>query len=144
MSATFALSTIPLATALAYSAHFGKAYLLGSSLDNRKPRDLECKDVPPERLERALRLQWCHLNMLETLGVYAAGVVAALGTGVPIARVTAAAAMYFVLRLIYLGVYIAPQILGGLVRTGVFVLIMFDIMWLWIEAAVAASRTISF
>ncbi len=122
MSTTFALSTIPVATVLAYSAHFGKVYLLGSALDNTKPRDLECKDVPTERRERALRLQWCHLNMLETLGLYAAGIVAALSTGVPVVRVTACAALYIVLRFIYLGVYIAPQVLGGFLRTAVFVL----------------------
>ncbi len=72
----FALCTLPIATALAYGAHFGKVFLLGVALDNTKPSDLECKNVAPERRELALRLQWGHLNMLETLGFFTAGVVA--------------------------------------------------------------------
>lgn len=143
MSAAFALSTIPIATVVAYAAHFGKVFLLGSALDNAKPRDLECKDVPKERRERALRLQGCHLNMIETLGIYAGGIVAAIVAGVPVTRITIAAAMYIVIRVIYLIVYAAPQVFGGFLRTGVFGLAMAVIMWLWVEAAVAANRSIA-
>lgn len=142
MSLPFIVSSVPVATVIAYGTHFAKVFVLAGKFDNTRPRDpiAEKQDVPESRREMAMRLHGAHLNMMETLGLFAGGVACAIASQAHLERVTAACAAYLAFRLLFVVVYAAPQFFDGVPRTGIFVLSMSCLMWLWIESAVAMGR----
>lgn len=141
MSLVATILSVPISSVLAYIPHFSKVFVLRSSFDNTRPRDVDgaMKGVPKERAELAMRLHSAHANQLETLGIFGAAVATCVAVGAPLPRVTAASWTYVVARLAYNMAYAAPQIANGIPRTFTFVLSLSSMGWLWVEAIRTAA-----
>lgn len=136
---SFALWSVPIATALAYAPHFIRVRLCqrAKAYKNSAPRDLDGQLKGVEERKRALvqRLAASHQNQLELLGVYAGGIAACMAVGVPTARVNSIAALYVGSRVAYNVAYALPQMFNGYIRTLTFTGAMLGAIYAWGAAA---------
>lgn len=134
-----AVWSVPICVGLTYLPHFVRAAICFSSkaLDNRRPRDLEgqLKRLDPGKAALVGRLAASHNNQLETIGVYAAGVAAAVATKVPAPQLNKLATVYVTARVAFNIAYAAPQVLGGMPRSLSFMFSMGSCLAIWFAAA---------
>lgn len=132
----FAIFSVPIAAFLAYVPHFAKVAVLRgrSQYDNAKPRDVPADD------ELITRLGNAHVNQLEMLGVYAAGVAVATAANTPSTIILALSISYVIARFLFVIAYASPQVAGGLLRSFTFMLSMGSNLALWILAAINFTR----
>lgn len=131
MTFSFAVLSVPLATLLTYVPHFARVTLQQAQqkYDNTAPR----APLPPSGLLH--RLNCAHVNQLETLGLFAAGVAASVARGKGESLNDAFAAWYLAARAAYVVAYAAPQVAGGGARSLAFGASLAAIMSIWIRAA---------
>jgi len=136
------LQSVLVATGLAMSplvASVGWAMRSGR-FSNALPRTSQtAPDVPPF----VARARAAHANNLETLGLYAGGIAAALATGVAPAKAGALATQYVVGRVAYNVLYVGGEAwcgTGGYLRSVVYAgLCLGPTLRLWLEAARAVG-----
>lgn len=137
-----AIWSVPVAWGLAYLPIAVRAIVVGrfGKLNNSKPRDIDgqTSKMPDQMKELADRLRSCHLNQIETLGYYAAGVAVAVAAHVPAANLVRLTGLYIKSRIAYSFAYAAPQVANGALRTIAFVSAMVSIGMLYAAAAESA------
>ncbi len=138
-ASSFALWSVPVSLGLTYLPHAAKVAILSrtGAFSNTAPRDTAGQDKKVDPSKRALvdRLRGAHLNQLETIGVYAAGVAAATAVGVPAVTVSRAAKLYVGARVVFNISYAGPQIADGNIRSLSFTAALGAIVWMWAAAA---------
>ncbi len=136
---SFALISVPVACGLAFIPHFVKVIFLtaNSSYDNKDPRALnnQTKTLSPSSSAFVTRLTSAHVNQLEMLGMYAAGIAAGTAVGVSPNTMTQIAGLYIAARIGYVIAYAAPQVGNGALRTIAFGGAIGATLWAWFEAA---------
>lgn len=133
---SFALWSVPISAGLAYVPHFAKVAVLSRANVFRSTHPREINSTQKEADDELVaRLGGAHVNQLEMLGVYAAGIAAATAVAVPKDTVSTLAKIYVGSRALYVAVYAAPQVAGGAPRTICFGVAMSSIMFLWVYAA---------
>lgn len=105
--------------------------------DNAKPRAHQDQHeaFSEERQAFLDRLVACHVNQLETLGVYAGGVAAAALFGNDNTAIIVLCAIYLAARTAYVAAYVSPQVFGGYLRTLCFVFSLASISLIWGRSA---------
>lgn len=141
--ASQAIWSVPIATAVAYLPVFVRKAIVAvkGKLNNKRPRDedLHLSGMPKDLQELAMRLKNCHLNQLETLGLYAAAVAIGVAVRVPPQTLNRLTGYYIKSRVAYSFAYAAPQVGNGIVRTLTFLGSLASIMMLCAAAAETAS-----
>lgn len=140
MAFSFPLLSVPCAFVLAYVPHVMRAALwrrLGI-FNNVSPRSVADKldDLPAGQADLLRRLGGAHNNQLETLGMYAAGVVACVARGRDDWQLIALTASYLAVRVAYIVLYAGPPVAGGYLRSLAFGGVLGIIMLMWVKAAV--------
>lgn len=142
MGFNFPLFSVPIAFFLCYVPHGVRAYVAAKAgvLDNKEPRQMENSLSQLDKSKRDLinRASGAHNNQLETIGVYAAGIVANSAVGVPSDdwQFIALAAAYIAVRVAYIAAYLGPPVLNGYLRSLVFAAVVIIIILVWIKAVV--------
>jgi uncharacterized MAPEG superfamily protein len=117
--------------ALTYVPFFLRMLLVGRKSNNIGFNKLNAREGGRDQLflreamddhsfKQAGRLQAAHENSLESLGIYAAGIAAALATDAKKAAINTFASIFVVARILYTIIYALPPIAGGLFRTLLF------------------------
>ncbi|KAJ9152174.1 hypothetical protein NKR19_g4642 [Coniochaeta hoffmannii] len=106
--------TIPAAMVLLYVPHTYANIKAGKSQDHANPRKIEenlSKDESIDKVTkgRILRARAAHANANETIGLYAAAVVAANATGVDVKSVNYLTLGYLASRIAYNYIYVIAQ-----------------------------------
>ncbi|KAK3951692.1 hypothetical protein QBC32DRAFT_343338 [Pseudoneurospora amorphoporcata] len=114
LSSNWSLHSIPAAFVLALLPNFYVKFAAGKNYDLTNPRKTEehlAKDasISKPQLNRILRAKAAADNGLETIGLYAAGVVAANAAKMPVDTLNKLSSFYLVSRLVYNFVYIVLQ-----------------------------------
>ena len=116
-----AIWSVPAACALAYAPVFIRGYFVVKygKADNTKPRDTELQTakMPPHIKDLTVRLRNSHLNQLETLGFYAAGVAVAVAVKVPPETLSMYTSLYLKSRFAFNLAYAGPQVAKGILRS---------------------------
>lgn len=142
MAFNFPLFSVPLAFILCYVPHAIRVVVATKAglYDNVQPRKIQERldQADPQTRHLIASASGAHNNQLETIGVYAAGIVANSAVGV--ARddwqfITLAIA-YLALRVAYIAVYLGPPVLGGYLRSAVFAGVQLVIFLIWIKAVI--------
>lgn len=138
MTFIFPFFSVTVAVILTYIPHFIRVALgqRRGTYDNANPRDnTKVDEQDKEFADLQKRLLGAHQNQLESIGVYAAGVVAMVfRRGYTTWSVNYLCAQYLVFRVAYITAYIAPPVAKGYVRTLTFVGCFATIMIIWIRA----------
>lgn len=92
-------------------------------------------ELPAEKAALLTRLLGAHQNQLELLGTYAAGIVANVARGKDDWLLVILSGLYIALRCAYVVIYAGPQVMGGYLRTIIFLMIFSLIFVIWIRAA---------
>lgn len=142
MGFNFPLFSVPVAFFLCYVPHGVRAYVSRNAgvYDNTEPRKLEhsLSGISQDKRDLINRASGAHNNQLESIGVYAAGIVANSAVGVRSDdwQFITLAALYIALRVAYIAAYLGPPVLDGYLRTGIFGLVILVIFLIWIKAVV--------
>lgn len=137
MTFSFSIFSVLIAIILAYIPHIIRVVILrkAHAYDNTHPRISAFPSLSPARRELVTRLSSAHANQLETLAMYASGILAAHLAMVPTSTINFWAAVFIIARIAYVIAYISPQIADGNFRTLAFVFCLTAICSLWNAAA---------
>lgn len=139
MAFSFPLLTVPMAIFLAYVPHALKVRIAKRSgkYNNKDPRaTAKMAELPAEKAALLTRLLGAHQNQLELLGTYAGGIVANVARGKDDWQLVILSGLYIALRCGYIVIYAGPQVVGGYLRTLIFMVILSLVFGIWIKAAV--------
>lgn len=140
MGFNFPLFSVPVAFLLCYIPHGIRVAIAkkANAYDHTNPRYqtefAEALSAEQAYLQR--RLIGAHNNQLETIGVYAAGIVANVTRKSLSWPIHLMAALYIAFRVIYVVVYVSPQVAGGYLRSLAFMGVLGTIFAIWIRAFV--------
>ncbi|KAL0473094.1 hypothetical protein QR685DRAFT_515792 [Neurospora intermedia] len=114
LSSNWSLHSVPAAFVLALLPNFYASMAAGKNYDLANPRKTEehlAKDttLSKQQVNRILRAKAAANNGLETIGLYAAGVVAANAAKLPVETVNKLSLFYLGTRLVYNLVYVFLQ-----------------------------------
>lgn len=132
---SFAPYSVPICFGITMAPHFVKVAL--TKQDNAFPAgrpDVSTLALPKETVARAKRLEAAHLNGLEALGWYSAGVAAAVATGVPAAELVTLCQVHVAARAAYTAIYALPPVAGGILRSLAFTTGVVTSAMIWVAA----------
>ncbi|TQS33027.1 hypothetical protein Golomagni_06643 [Golovinomyces magnicellulatus] len=139
--------TVPAAFLVSHVSHMVAAASSGKAYDNGNPKNFESNLKNSQTLdkatkERTLRLKYAANNGLETLGFFAASVVAANQAGVEIEALNKLSIGYVISRLVYTLYYAntGEDIKLSVARSGLWVSGIFCIVGLWVKAGLKVAQ----
>lgn len=140
MAFDFPLFSVLVAFSLCYVPHvirvrIGKKF---NTYNHTNPRDTAkfTERMSPAQADLQRRLLGAHNNQLESIGMYAAGIVANIARKPNDWLIHFLSAFYVMSRIVYIMVYMQPQVANGYLRTFVFGFCFFTIFAVWIRAFV--------
>lgn len=136
---SFPLLSVVIAVILVYVPHVWRVTIARKQgkYDNTNPRATEqFSEMSEKQASLQRRLLGAHNNQLETIGVYASGVVANVARLKTDWKLVTLCALYIAFRVIYILAYAGPQYIGGYLRTLVFFFCIIVLFLLWIMACV--------
>lgn len=136
---SFPLFSVLIAFLLAYVPHVWRVIIARGQgkYDNTNPRATEqFSELSEDQASLQRRLMGAHNNQLESIGVYASGVVANVARDKTDWKLITLCALYLAFRVCYILAYAGPQFIGGYLRSLVFLLCIIVLLLLWILAFV--------